>query len=499
MHSPHVFKSTSTATSTSTTTTVTFSGISQPGSVAGRRQQGSFVGLSANLHAPESTRISSTYYQRDEPRLLSDVSVSDISALQTDPLDARTIHITVTFGDDHQGRSASSLSLSNEPTRSQKLSQPVGDLAPIIREEPSPDPTNKLIVMSGDKKKPFQCGYRGCGKKYSIKAHLQTHFVTHTGDSKLRCYLGDCAGTAIYRDTQALTRHMHSHHTFERMYGCKLCSRRFRQQHHLKYHIKHVHTTEEKKQLPKPQSVSKSSSITSSTHTVGTSMMTSRVSQPESAAGQRQQGSFVDLWKTVVHTPESTHIPVADRQFSGLRLLAEVSTSQIDPFQALATHQTVSFDDEAVTTGMAGVPNLPIFQYLTKRSPDPTDTNAWIIVDKSQERPYICGFPECDKNYKYRSHLIGHFIAHTGVSKFECTYPKCVGKRYFRDRSMLNRHIICVHTLAKPFQCNICERRFGLREYLVRHSKNIHLKKMRKNHHNERTNNYKLKNLYNSG
>ena len=366
-------------------------------------------------------------------------------------------------------------------------------------EDSQPDATNKLIVMSGDKQKPFQCGYQGCGKRYSIKAHLQTHFVTHTGDSKLRCYHGDCAGAVIYRDTQALTRHIHSHHTFERMYGCKLCSRRFRQQHHLKYHLEHVHGTQEKKKLPKPQGVSTSSSATSSTHTASTSTMTSWVSQPESAAGQRQQGSFFDLSKTVVYTPESTHIPVADRQFSGLRLLAEVSTSQIDPFEALATHQTVSFDDEAVKTGMAGVPNRPSFQYLAKQSPDPTDTNKWIIADKSQGRPYKCGYPGCGKSYKRKHHLRKHFIAHTGVSEFKCTYPKCVGKRYFRDRSMLNRHILCVHTLEKPFQCNICERRFRLREYLVRHRKNIHLKKMRKNQHNERTNNYKLKNFYSSG
>ena len=41
---------------------------------------------------------------------------------------------------------------------------------------------------------------------------------------------------------------------------------------------------------------------------------------------------------TTARTAESAHIPAADQQLSELRLLAEVSTSQSDPFEAPATH-----------------------------------------------------------------------------------------------------------------------------------------------------------------
>ena len=251
MHSPHVFKSTSTATSTSTTTTVTFSGISQPGSVAGRRQQGSFVGLSANLHAPESTRISSTYYQRDEPRLLSDVSVSDISALQTDPLDARTIHITVTFGDDHQGRSASSLSLSNEPSRSQKSSQPVKDVVPIVREEQSPDSTDKWITVDNSQERPYKCGYQGCDKSYYRRIHLKRHFVKHTGTSKFKCPHPECDGNKYFGDSTLLKRHIASKHTFEKPFQCDRCNKRFMRKESLKYHKERMHSPENEQNPPK--------------------------------------------------------------------------------------------------------------------------------------------------------------------------------------------------------------------------------------------------------
>ena len=65
-------------------------------------------------------------------------------------------------------------------------------------------------------------------------------------------------------------------------------------------------------------------------------------SQPESAIDRHQQGSFAGL-STTVHTPESRHIPAAER-YARLRLSAEISAPQlpIDPFKALATYQTVS-------------------------------------------------------------------------------------------------------------------------------------------------------------
>ena len=174
--------------------------------------------------------------------------------------------------------------------------------------------------MSGDKKRPFQCGHKSCAKKYSEKAHLQTHFVTHTGDSKLRCYLGDCAGIAIYRDVRALTRHTRAYHTFEKPFRCKSCNRRYRRPDYLKHHMEHVHYLEKEKKPPKPQSVYKSSSAAS------TITITSGNSQPESVAKQRPRSSLVGL--STLHTPESRQIPTDYPQQAGLRLLAEVSTSQ---------------------------------------------------------------------------------------------------------------------------------------------------------------------------
>ena len=92
--------------------------------------------------------------------------------------------------------------------------------------------------------------------------------------------------------------------------------------------------------------VSTSTASATSASTATSSISTSEFSQTESAVGQHHQGSFA-CRSTTFHEPESAHIPAADRQFPQLQLLAEVSTSQlqVDPFEVLATYQTVTFDD----------------------------------------------------------------------------------------------------------------------------------------------------------
>ena len=475
MYSFSVSKSPSaTSTSTITSTSTTTSQDSQPGTADGQRPRSSFMGLSTTVNTPESALIPTTYHQQDQLGLWSEIGPSQIA-----PPEALATHLAVTFDNDYPGRSASSLSLSNEPARSQRSTQPVDDVAPTIRKEPSPDSTDRLIVMSSDEKRPFHCGYKGCGRKYVHKAHLQTHFVTHTGDSKLRCYLGDCAGTVIYRDVRLLTQHTQVHHSFEKPFECNICKRRFRRPDRLKSHRERVHCPESEKKPPKPQRVSESSSAATATITAGISAITSRVSRPELAAGQHQQSSYIGI-STTIDAPESMQTAAHQQQQDGLRLLAEVSTSQINPFEALATHQTVTFDDEAVTTGIARVPNLPSDQHQAGQSPDPTDTNKWIIVDKSQERPYSCGYPGCDMTYLRKEHLRRHLVKHTGTSKFKCSYPECVGNEYFSEAATLKRHISSKHSLDKPFLCDRCNKRYRRKDSLKRHSReHVHSPKKR--------------------
>ena len=450
---PKSFSATTTNTAASTNAITPES--SQLETVAGQHPPGSFVGLSATVHMPEPTLISATYHQQYEPRLLSDARLlSDINASQVDPFEILATHQTVTFEDQNQVQEQEQEQPEEFPLPFDELLQPVDDIVPIVREEQIPDSTDKWIMMSGDEKRPYQCGYEGCGRTYIKKGPLKLHIIKHPSDLKFRCYFGDCSGAVRYRDTRALTRHIHTYHTLEKSFGCEICHRGFRCADSLKYHREHVHSKKSEKKSPKRHSI------------------TSGVSQPELAAGQRQQGTYVGV-STTIDTPESMQIPIDYQQQAELRPLAEVSALQIkiDPFEALAAHQTATFDDEAVTTGMAGVPNLTSDQYQAEQNPDPTDTNKWIIVDKSQKRLYKCGYPGCDKYYLRRPHLKRHFVKHTGRSKFKCLHPDCIGNEYFGDSALLRRHIATKHTLDKPFQCERCYKRFAREDSLKHHRK----------------------------
>ena len=485
MHSFRVPKSSSTAAATRTSDTA--SRVSQPELAVGQRQQGSFIALSTTLHAPELTRISSNYYQQDEQGLLPETGTTQIA-----PFEAPATHQTVTFDDHVQGHSASSLSHSNEPSLSQRSSQPVDGVVPIVREEPSLVPADKWIMMSGDEKKPFKCGYKGCGKKYSKKEYVQTHFVTHTGDSRLRCYSGKCAGTVIYRDVRALTRHIHARHTFERSFRCEFCDRRFRRADHLKNHMKRVHPTKIKKKSPKRHSdFIKLSSAASATMTASISTITSRFSQPELAAGQRQQSSCVNLSKTV-HRPVSTLIPATDHQQDESRLLfatsvSDISASQVGPCETLATHQAVTFYDcvqgqSASSLSLFNEPSGPqrssqsvdAVVPIVREEPSPVPTDKWILISVDEKKPFNRSYKGCGRKRSQKEYLQTYFVTHTGESQLRCYFGECTGTVIYRDVRDLTRHIRAHHPFERPFRCELCDKRFWRAHHLKKHLICVH-------------------------
>ena len=296
--------------------------------------------------------------------------------------------------------------------------------------------------------------------------------------------------------------------------------------------------------------ISKSSSATS------TSTINSGDSQPESTAGEGQQGSFAGI-STTIHTPESAYIPAADQQFAGLRLLAEVSTSRlpIDPFEALATYQNDTFDDEndhqqqpddslslsnelsqpasepsepveditirprtrprtramtrartriipkgeslplinehfrqalsgivpeAVLTAVAGYdPQLISGHHKPKLKPKPkpklTDPNSkWIIYNRDNMKPFKCGYKGCCKRFNRKYDVQRHIVKHTGDSPFKCYLGECTGEIAYCRQQELTQHIHAHHTFVKPYECEICAKRFRRKDHLRYHMDHLH-------------------------
>ena len=245
--------------------------------------------------------------------------------------------------------------------------------------------------------------------------------------------------------------------------------------------------------------VSKSTSTVTAT-TVSVSV--SGGSRPKLAIEQHQQGSLVGI-PTTAHVPESGYIPTDD-QYAGLRLLAEVSTLQVDPFAALATHQAVTFDDnedqeqstsslslpdeplqaaddanpimeevaEPHEKGIAEVPKRPSGQNVTDQNADSTD--KWIMYSDDEIRPFKCGYESCSKTYITKQALRRHFVTHIGDSQFRCYTGDCTGAIRYCDKQALTRHFYKKHTVERLYQCVLCNKRFTRSDRLLIHRRNVH-------------------------
>ena len=242
--------------------------------------------------------------------------------------------------------------------------------------------------------------------------------------------------------------------------------------------------------------VSKSTSTVTATTT---SVSVSGDSQPESSIDRHQQCSFVDL-STTVHTPESMYTPAADR-CAGLRLSAEVSAPQlqIDPFEELATYQTVSLYDDAQEL-YASFLSLPYEPLLSNESSPASDdansimefeepkprsgqtlvdqdaesTDKWIIYSGDETKPFKCGYEGCGKTYTRKQSLRRHFPKHIGNSQFRCYTGGCTGKIRYCDEKTLTRHIYKKHVIERPHGCDICNKRFLRSDALLYHRTNVH-------------------------
>ena len=101
-----------------------------------------------------------------------------------------------------------------------------------------------------------------------------------------------------------------------------------------------------------------------------------------------------------------------------------------------------------------------------------SDTDKWVIMDKSKEKPFICGYRECNKGFKHLYNLEAHLVVHTGISRHECPHPRC--NEYFGYYSVLKRHILSKHSIQRPYVCDICNKLFVRSNNLMAHRRNVH-------------------------
>ena len=479
------------STSTATTASVTISGDSQPESATEQHHQGSFADLLTTVYTPESTSIPADNRPFAGLRLLAEVSTS-----QLNPFETPGTHRTITFDDEDQEQSASSLSLPDGPLLSNEPSQATDDANPIMEiEEPKPrsgqnladqnaDSTDKWIMYSGDATRPFQCGYEGCGKIYMTKQGLQKHFVSHAGDSQFRCYTGDCTGAIRYCDRQALARHIYKKHTMERAYACDICSLRFGRRAHLKRHKEQVHATEKEQKSPPKRKRKADPFEALATHRTITfddenqEQSASSLSLPEEPLLSNEPSQAADDANPILKVvePHELHFTILpDNKCEDTEIITTISipgnqvmASSNDHFQR-AFLGTVP---ETVQTRITEDPKLPSDQNLVDQNADSTD--KWIMYSSDDTRPFQCGHEGCGKTYMTKQGLRRHFVSHIGDAQFRCYTGDCTGEIRYCDRQALARHIHMTHTMERPFKCNICNKRFSRSDKLRHHKEQVH-------------------------
>ena len=121
-------------------------------------------------------------------------------------------------------------------------------------------------------------------------------------------------------------------------------------------------------------------------------------------------------------------------------------------------------------------------QKNTEQSPEQSlrdrikkESEQWIVrLERGVEKRFVCSYPNCGLAFAKINNLKTHIFIHTGISKYQCSYPECSDAPYFRSSSVLRRHVLLYHKKEKPYHCTLCNKRFGRFYCYKRHTRTIH-------------------------
>ena len=547
-----VSESTSTTTSSSTVTSVTASGDSQPESAIERHHQGSFAGLSTTVHRPQSTHITVAEQPFANLGLLAEVSTSQLDPFEAHPThrpitfdeDQEQSAISLSLPEEP--------SLSNEPSQMADNANPITEveepheirftvlpdnskdtkikttlgvpkskIAASIKEHfplamlgtapetvqaavtegpkqlPSDqnmaiqdsDLTDKWIAYSGDKTKPFQCGYEACRKIFTTKRGLNRHSAIHTDTSQFRCYSGDCFGKIKYRDSQALARHIHLAHTMEKPFECNICNKRYGLSYNLKRHKVQVHSTGKEQNTKKEQkSPQKQDRKVDPFEALATHRPITFDEEQEQSAGSLSLPEEPSLFNAPSQTADDANpimevekphelcfTVLPDNNGEDSRIIKIISIPRNQLKSSINAHFQRTFlgtVPEAVLTERVEEPKLPSGQNVADQNTGSPD--KWIMYGGDKTRLFKCLYEACGRTFTTKRGFNRHYVIHTAPSQFRCYWEACTGKIRYHDKQALARHIKTKHTMIRPFECNICKKRFGRSDNLMSHKRKTH-------------------------
>ncbi|XP_049884067.1 uncharacterized protein LOC126379379 [Pectinophora gossypiella] len=259
-----------------------------------------------------------------------------------------------------------------------------------------------------------------CGQKYYWECKLAQHMLTHTGEKPYKCPVKKCG--KAFNSSYSLKTHSYIHSN-QKPFQCSYCPYACRDSSTLRRHQDRHMGIKNKYECK----------ICSKTYNIKATLK--------------------------LHVAE-VHCEMDVRKYA-----CEQCDRRFKTKCTLTLHvKNVHNRARACTCPICGA-------YMTNKANLPQH-----LIKHTNQRPYICAYPACEKSYKDPDTLKRHARIHYPEQQHSC---ETCGKMFTRLRR-LEHHWKTVHNKRRCVECDYCGQRFYSKSYLINHIQRKHGRKKKR-------------------
>lgn len=285
---------------------------------------------------------------------------------------------------------------------------------------------------------PYKCSY--CDKKFSFRANLMRHELTHTNTKEYECNLCDKTFTQKSR----LEDHIKSHSAI-RPYPCNLCNKKFSRISNLRRH-KQLHSVEKKFECPECKR-----------RFVCPRYLKEHVINVHTSMGRRKRECPICKVMLSGNSNLNRHLN-----------LHYGTNDQNKKLECEICHKRFEFNSDMEIHLRSHTGEKPFYCETCSKSFMSMSNLRRHQTTHVESKSHVCEI--CGKAFKIERYLIDHRKIHTNPCKVTCE----ICNMSFSSNTNMKRHKL-IHTGEKPFICPICNKAFRSKPDVERH-RGIHFK-----------------------